>query len=120
MFIRQKAYENAIQKIRVDFGTLIGEEKDEDAYVVLKELPTMEMIELSSAHDKGTAELMEFFHKVLPLIIVDHNLYETEKEKMTAQAVTDFIYEKVDVTSKVVSEYASSAFFTRQRATDEK
>jgi len=38
MFIREKAYENAIQKIRVDFGTLIGEEKDEDAYVVLKEL----------------------------------------------------------------------------------
>jgi len=57
---------------------------------------------------------------VLPLIIVDHNLYETEKEKMTPEAVTDFIYEKVDVTSKVVSEYASSAFFTRQRATDEK
>lgn len=35
-YVRNKAYENAIQKIRVEFGTLIGLETDEEAYVVLK------------------------------------------------------------------------------------
>ena len=44
-YVRNKAYENAIQKVRVNFGTLIGLEKDEDAYVILKELPTLEMMQ---------------------------------------------------------------------------
>ena len=35
-YIRKKAYDNAIQKVRVDFGTIIGQEKEEDAYVILK------------------------------------------------------------------------------------
>lgn len=119
-FIREKAYQNAIQKVRVDFGTLIGEEKDEDAYVVLKELPTLEMMQLNEAHEKGNVALMEFFSKVLPHIIVEHNLYETESKKMTDQAVTNFIFEKLDLTSKVVSEYASAAFFTRLNKTEDK
>jgi len=119
-FVREKAYQNAIQKVRVEFGTLIGQDKDEDAYVLLKELPTLEMMQLNEAHEKGNVALMEFFHEVLPHIIVDHNLYETESKKMTDKAVTDFIFEKLDLTSKVVAEYASAAFFTRLSKTEEK
>ena len=59
----------------------VGLEKDEDAYVVLKELPTLEMMQLNEAHEKGRKELLEFFVEVLPLIIVEHNLYETELER---------------------------------------
>lgn len=120
MFVRQKAYDNAIQKIRVEFGTLIGLEEDKEAYVVLKELPTLEMMKLNEAHEKGHKELLEFFRTVLPAIIVDHNLYETEEKKMTPEAVTQFIFEKLDVTSKVVSDYASASFFTRQNRTGDK
>lgn len=114
-YVRNKSYDNAIQKVRVDFGTLIGLETDEDAYVVLKELPTMEMMQLNEAHDKGQKELLVFFKDVIPQIIVDHNLYETETEKMSNEAVAAFIYEKLDVTSKVIGEYASASFFTQQR-----
>ena len=115
-YVRNKAYENAIQKIRVEFGTLIGLETDEEAYVVLKELPTMEMMQLNEAHEKGRKELLEFFKDVLPLIIVDHNLYETETEKMSNEAVAAFIYEKLDLTGKVIGDYASASFFTQQNA----
>ena len=119
-FIRQKAYNNAIQKVRVEFGTLIGLEKEEDAYVVLKELPTLEMMQLNEAHSKGHVELMKFFHEVMPHILVDHNLYETEEKKMTDKAVTDFIFEKLELTSKIVSEYAGAAFFTRLNKTEDR
>lgn len=51
---------------------------------------------------------------------MEHNLYETESKKMTDQAVTNFIFEKLDLTSKVVSEYASAAFFTRLNKTEDK
>ena len=119
-FIREKAYQNAIEKVHINFGKLIGLEADEDAYVVLKELPTLEMMELHKAHEKGQEELMLFFHDVLPKIIVEHNLYETETKKMTESAVADFIFEKMDVTSKVISEYASAAFFTRLSKSEEK
>lgn len=113
MFIREKAYENAIEKVRIEFGTLIGEKADADAYIVLKELPTLEMMELNKAQEKGQEDLMLFFHNVLPKIIVEHNLYETATTLMTNEAVVDFIFEKMDVTSKVISEYANAAFFTR-------
>lgn len=119
-YIRNKAYKNAIQKVKVNFGTLIGLEKDEDAYVVLKELPTMEMMQLNEAHEKGKKELLEFFKDVLPRIIVDHNLYETETQKMANEDVASFIYEKLDVTGKVIGEYASASFFTQQNAKDAK
>ena len=119
-YIRKKAYDNAIQKVRVNFGTIVGQEKDDDAYVILKELPTLEMMQLKDAHEKGQKELLEFFKEVLPQIIVEHNLYETEKQKMSNEDVASFIYEKLDLTGKVIGEYASASFFTQQNVEDGK
>lgn len=117
-YVRKKAYDNAIQKVKVEFGTIIGQEKDEDAYVVLKELPTLEMMQLKEAHEKGQKELLEFFKDVLPKIIVEHNLYETETQKMTGDDVAAFIYEKIDLTGKVIGEYAGASFFTQTTSSD--
>lgn len=119
-FVRDRAYQNAIQKVKVEFGTLVGLDTDPEAYIILKELPTLEMMQLNEAHEKGPVALMEFFHKVMPHIIVEHNLYETEDKKMSDKAVTDFIFEKLDLTSKIVSDYAASAFFTRLNKAEEK
>ena len=114
-FVRQKAYENAIEKVRIEFGDLVGQKKKGDAYVVLKELPTLEMMELNKAHEKGEEELLKFFKSVLPLIITEHNLYETEDRRMTADEITSFVFEKLELTSRIISEYANAAFFTRGR-----
>lgn len=40
------------------------------------------MMQLREVHEKGRKELLEFFKDVLPLIIVDHNLYETENSAL--------------------------------------
>ena len=65
-------------------------------------------------------ELLEFFKDVLPKIIVEHNLYETETQKMTTSDVASFIYEKIDLTGKVIGEYASASFFTQATSKDDK
>ena len=120
MFVRNKNYENAIQKVRIDVGTLVGLEKDDEAYVVLKELPTSEMLRLKDASDGGESAIMDFFKSVLPKIITDHNFYETEQKKMTNEAVTEFIFEKLELSSKVISGYSNAAFFTQMSKREEK
>lgn len=120
VFIRQKALSNAIQKVKVEFGTLVGEPSDSDVYVVLKELPTLEMMNLKEAQEKGEVELMKFFKAVIPSILTDHNLYETESQKMTNEQVAEFIFEKLSVTSKVIGDYSQAAFFTLENKAEEK
>ena len=113
MFIREQAINNGIQKVRINLGLLLNQEKDEDAYIDLKELPTLEMMQLSEAHGKGQKDLMLFFKGVLPTIIFDHNIYEKKDKKMTNQELADFIFERLDLTSKVLSDYANASFFSQ-------
>lgn len=120
MFVRQKAYDNCIQKVRIEFGELLGCKEDKEAYIVLKELPTLETMRLNEAHEKGQSELLEFFLGVLPKIIVEHNLYETEEKKMTNEAVVDLIFEKLEVTTKVITEYTEAIFTSRLNKKEEK
>ena len=119
-FVRQKAYDNAIQKVRIEIGDLAGLKDKSEVYVVLKELPTLEMMQLNEAHEKGQKELISFFKQVLPHIITEHNLYETEDKKMSAEQIAEFIFEKFDLTSRIISEYAGASFFTRQSRDEEK
>lgn len=111
MYRKDLNYSNSLRKVKIEFGTLLGLEKDEEAYVTLRELDTMTTLKLKDVSQTGNQnDVMEFFKEVLPRIIVTHNLYETETKIMTNQAVTDFIYEKLEVTSKVIGEYTSSMF----------
>ena len=111
MYRKDLNYSNSLRKVKIEFGTLLGLEKDEEAYVTLRELDTMTTLKLKDVSQTGNQnDVMEFFKEVLPKIIVTHNLYETETKIMTNQAVTDFIYEKLEVTSKVIGEYTSSMF----------
>ena len=60
-----------------------------------------------------------FFREVLPKIITEHNFYETEDRKMTAEALSDLIFERMDLSGKVIGEYSSASFFTRQKKSEE-
>lgn len=113
MFYKNRNYTAAIEKVKIEFGTLIGCEKDEEAYVVLKELPTMEMAKLTRAQEESIESLMEFFRKAMPGIIVEHNLMENEEKKMTNRDVVDLIYEKFSLTQVIIEKYSNAAFFTR-------
>lgn len=119
MFIRKNNYENSLRRVKVEFGTLIGLEEDKEAYVTLKELDTMTTLKLKDVSQKGDQnEVMEFFKDILPRIIVVHNLYETETKMMSNEDVANFIYEKLDLTSKVISEYTKNMFRTKSDGTE--
>lgn len=119
MYIKKSNYDNALKKVKVEFGKLIGLEEDKEAYVTLKELDTMTILKFKDVSQTGNQnDVMEFFKKVLPRIIVTHNLYETETKLMTNEEVTDFIYEKLELTSKVVGEYTSYMFRSNRTGTE--
>lgn len=120
MFIKTKNYDKCIQKVRIEVGTLVGLEKDDEAYIELREIPTLEMIQLKEAYEKGEKALMEFFKDLLPLIIVDHNFYETEQKKMDGKAVAALVFESLDLTQKVIGAYTNASFFTRAQKSGER
>ena len=118
MFIQKRDYGAFLQSVRVNVGQEVGLERDEDAYLVLRELPTLEMMELRDAYSKGQKELLVFFRDVLPRIIIEHNFYETEEKKMTNEALSGLIFERMDLSGKVIGEYSSASFFTRKNQKD--
>lgn len=119
MYRKDLNYHNALRKVKIEFGTLLGLEKDEEAYVTLRELDTMTILKFKDVSQTGNQnDVMEFFKEVLPTIIVTHNLYENETKLMSNQAVTDLIYEKLELTSKVMGEYTSAMFQPKGRGKD--
>jgi hypothetical protein len=114
MFIKSKNYDNCIQKIRIEVGTLVGLEKDDEAYIILKELPTLEMLKLKSSSEAGESETLLLLKELLPSILTDHNFYEDEsaKRKMKNTEVASLIFESLDLTVKVVNEYTHAGFFS--------
>ena len=113
MFYKNKNYEAAIQTVKIEIGTYLGCEKDEEAFIVLKEMPSMDMARLNKAQEESQESLMEFFKAELPLIIKTHNLMEDDEKKMSNKDVAELIYEKFDLTVKVITDYSNAAFFTR-------
>jgi hypothetical protein len=120
MFVKSKNYESCIQRVRINVGTLVGLKEDDEAFITLKELPTIDMLRLKEAAEKGEKESLSFFKEILPSIIADHNFYETEQKRMDGIALTTLIFESLDLTLKVINEYTRSAFFTRARRTGDR
>ncbi|PKL19936.1 MAG: hypothetical protein CVV48_15455 [Spirochaetae bacterium HGW-Spirochaetae-4] len=118
MFIKTKHYDNCIQKVRIEVGTLVGLEADDEAYIVLKELPTLEMLRLKEASEQGENQTLTLLRDLLPSILVDHNFYEDAdaKKKMDNREVASLVFESLDLTVKVVNEYTHAAFFSRADA----
>lgn len=110
MFVRKTQYDNFLQKVRIEVGTLMGCETDAEVFVVLKEMDTASMLKLREASSKGEEYIMDFFKSVLPFILVDHNFYEDEKTKMKNEDVVNLLFEKLELTSKVLQEYSEKAF----------
>jgi len=122
MFIKAKNYDKCIQKVRIEVGSLVGLERDDEAYILLKELPTLEMLRLKDSSEKGENETLSLLRELLPSILVDHNFYEDEsgKIKMKSEEVASLIFESLDLTVKVVNEYTHAGFFTQKRRSDAK
>ena len=118
MFVKKRNYDNCIQKVRINVGTLVGLDSDEEAYIVMKELPTFEMLGLRNFQQEGEEGLLHYIKDILPSIIVDHNFYEDENKKMSNEDLAKLIFERVDLSTKVINDYINASFFTRKRVTD--
>lgn len=122
MFIRSKHYDNCIQKVRIEVGTLVGLEKDDEAFITLKELPTLEMLRLREATEKGDQETLMLLKDLLPVIITDHNFYEDEnaQKKMTSKDLATLVFESLELTARIINEYTKASFFTHAQKTGDR
>ncbi len=120
MYVQKRNYGTFLQSVRINVGTECGMENEDEAYITLRELPTLEMMNLRDAYEKGQKELIMFFKEVLPKIIIDHNFYEDENKKMTNESLSSLIFEKMELSSKVIGEYSKASFFTQTKENEEK
>lgn len=114
MFNRSKKAHGGLTAWQINIGTLLGEEKDEDAFIVLTELPIGLSMGLRNLAQKKNAEtaMVKFFAEALPVVLVDHNLHETETELMKNEDVIELLKGKTDIFLHVMSEYTSHLFPT--------
>ena len=117
MYVKKNDYDKALRKVRIEFGTLIGLDTDAEAFLELKELDTLTTLKLRSLADKQD-EVIAYFKEILPNIIVDHNLYETEDKKMSNKEIANFIFEKIELSTKVMTEYTKAIFRIKPDAED--
>lgn len=117
MYIKKNNYDNALRKVRIEVGTLVGLETDAEAYLVLKEMDTLTTLKMKSLTTEHS-DVISFFKDVLPSIIVEHNFYETEEKKMSNSEVASFIFEKIDLATKVIEEYSTAIFRAKPAAKD--
>ena len=116
MFARERDYSAFLQTVRIDVGTLVGLKTDEDAYIVLKELPTLEMLRLKEASDKGERATLEVIRELLPSMITDHSFFEDTKgqRKMKAEDVAELVFSSLELSSARSSSRRRLSMSTRQ------
>jgi len=117
MYVKKNDYDKALRKVKIEFGTLVGLDTDAEAFLELKELDTLTTLKLRSLTDKQD-EVIAYFKEILPNIIVDHNLYETEDKKMSNKDIANFIFEKLELSTKVMTEYTQAIFRVKPNSED--
>ena len=108
MFQRNKKPYGGLETVKINVGLILGEEKDEDAFIVLKE-PKVEMT-LLIKKEKGTDSTANLFLNMLDDLIIDHNLMETETEKMTNSDVAELARSKTKLGLHLLTEYTQALF----------
>ncbi len=120
MYVQKRNYGTFLRSVKINVGKECGMENEDDAYITLRELPTLEMMNLRESYEKGQKELIMFFKEVLPSIIIDHNFYEEENKRMSNETLSALIFERMELSSKVIGEYSKASFFTPEKKRGEK
>ena len=119
-FYRDKHYENAIQKVRIEIGTLLGLEKDEDVFILLREPSEIETVSIKKELSGDQIKGVELFKSILPGLIIEHDFYEDEKTKMENEAVVEILFEKSELAETVLEKYTNAVFRSRLNQREEK
>lgn len=111
VIVKDKSY---LITIKVNIGKFFNL-PEADAFVTLREPDTITLTKMNEAKNieggSGRA-FIEFFSGVLPGIIVDHNLYKNDSEKLSTEDVRDLVCDKMDIFVHLVDEYAQKVLFT--------
>lgn len=113
MFIKGK---NFIATKKINLGLALGAEKDDDAFVVMREPTTLELMDLQESKEAAGRKLLD----LIPSVLIDHDFYESENVRMTPQAVAKTITEKSAAAMKVIGEYMEFVTSPFQKPTEGK
>lgn len=109
----------AIRQVKVYVGAELGLDSEKDAFVELKEIPTLSYMELAKLRSKfgGTSEeesvdlqvtLFTFFYEHFNEIFLDSNIMVDDKTPATSEQVREVIFSSLRLTTKIIGEYANS------------
>ena len=114
MFNRSKMAYGGLNTVRINIGKFLEQDKDEDAYLVLTELPIEKTMELKKlgANKASEDEIVIFFSTFFGSLIVEHNLHETETELMSNEEVVKLIRCKTPLMLHVMTTYTKYLFHT--------
>ena len=112
-FYKDKHYANAIQKVRIDLGSIFGLEKDDEVHILLREPSEVESISFKKELTADEVKGVEFFKSILPGLIVDHDFFEDETKKMSNEDVAELVFSKSEAADHVLETYTNAVFRSR-------
>lgn len=115
MFVKSR--NNFIVKVVINVGNFLGCEKAEDAHITLREMAAIDVIRLKDASKKGEQELLEFFKGILPEVLIDHDFFATDAEKMKNEEVAEIVFGSMPLATYVIEEYTKLLNFTQRSKT---
>ena len=111
---------NYLITARINLGRFFGV-PEADAYVELREPSTFDALKMEKAAKGGEPEeSLAVFREILPRLIVEHNLYRSESEKLSPEEVVEAMVEKMELFSFVVTEYSARVLFSLGKGSAEK
>lgn len=103
------------------FSTVIdlSEFFEEGAYIKLREPDTKDMIKISkitqAEKENQTEQMLNIYYDLLKNLIVDHNFYINEKQKMDERQLIEILYSRIEVIISVLTKYNEEVAFLSER-----
>ena len=108
MFVRSESKNKGLQTVRLNLGQYFDQEKPEDVYIVLQETTIEQSMNL--AKDPTSESMVKKFTALLPVILIEHNLYEEPGVLMETSEVVKLIQQKSRLLHQIMKEYTSALF----------
>ena len=114
-------HKDVIQKITVNIGTFLGCETDEEVHLTFRESNYLETLGIKKSFtSEGEEGLAREIKKILPTVLVEHDIYRTQGTLASNEEVCDLIFSKVGLADYVSGEYFKAVFSSQLSKTEEK
>lgn len=113
-------HKDVIQKVTLNIGTFLGCENAEDAHLTLREPSYLETLALKRYATKGEEAIAEYMETMLPVFLVEHDIYKTADVLATNGEVCELVFSKMELADFVAGEFFKAVFTSRLSKTEEK